>query len=173
MRISIIGGPASGKSWLAQKISKKFNIPHIQIDRFWFEAGGLHENESLPEAERNRIREYIKTRTFEFIEKDSWVSDGFYSRSVGPEIAKRADVIIFLNIPLWRRLINHAKRVLKPSTRHLELGLWHELTFFPEIVRRTYANGPKMRSFVKEYENKVITLTSRKEINEYLQKLTT
>lgn len=172
MRISIIGGPASGKTTLAEKISKKLSIPHIQLDRFWFEAGGLAADKNKTTAEElGRAREYMKQKTFEIIEKDAWVSDGFYSRSVGPEISKRADVIIYIKIPIWRRLLNHFQRILKPSTRHQELTWWDELIFFYEIIHRNYTNGPKLKSFVETYKDKVITLKSRKETTVYLQKL--
>jgi adenylate kinase family enzyme len=166
MRISIVGGPASGKSYLAEVLSKQLAIPHIQLDRFWFEAGGSNA-EHLSQSERDRIRDYIKERAKPLIEKDSWVSDGFYSRSVGPEIAKRADIILFLDIPLWRRLLNHLQRIFKPSTRHGELSWDDELKFFGEIVRRAYANGPKLQKFKDAWKDKLVILHSRKEIAAY------
>lgn len=172
MKISIIGLPASGKTALAHQISKKFGIPHIHLDRFWFEAGGLYIDRNAPEAERDRVRDHVKQRALESLDKESWVSDGFYSRSVGPEIAKRADAILFLDISLWRRLLNHLRRIFKRSTRHQELNMWHEIKFFPEIVRRTYANDAKLRKFILDNKDKVVILRSRREMVGYLQKLT-
>ncbi|MCU1386588.1 MAG: hypothetical protein JWL71_5285, partial [Acidobacteria bacterium] len=144
---------------------------HIQLDRFWFEVGGAKVNQDTSQEEREQVRTYIKQKVAVATETESWVSDGFYSRSVGPEIAQKADIILFIDIPVWRRLLNHLQRIFKPSTRHQELTAWQELSFFYEIIRRTYTNGPKIKSFVETYNHKVTILKSRKEIGDYLQKL--
>jgi adenylate kinase family enzyme len=119
MRITIIGLSGSGKSTLARAISNKLSIPHIHLDRFWFEGGGKTGEHDTPDIER--VRAYVREKTLEAIAVDSWVSDGFYSR-VQPEIAEQADVVLFLDIPLWKRLLSHAKRMLQPATRHKELN---------------------------------------------------
>lgn len=167
MRISIIGLSGSGKTTLAEIISKKLSIPHIHLDRFWFEAGGIEvdKNESAEEGER--VRFCMREKVLKELSADSWVSDGFYSR-LQPEISSRADVVLFLDIPLWRRLLNHAKRMLRRSDRHKEVNIWDDLVFFLEIVRRTFVKGPKLRKFVNEYRDKVIVLKSREDICRYL-----
>lgn len=170
MRVSIIGLSSSGKTTLAEAISKKFSIPHIQLDRFWFESGGLSVNRWTSDREKERIREYIQRKVSGIINADSWVSDGFYSH-IQPHIADRADTVVFLDISLWRRLINHALRILRPATRHKELKIWNELTFFFEIIRRTFVSKQKYKKFLNDYGHKTITLRSRKEIMKYLDGL--
>lgn len=168
MKISIVGLPGSGKSTLANSISAKFSIPHIQIDRFWFEAGGRRGSRDTPDLEQ--VRAHVKEKVMRAVNAGSWVSDGFY-RNLQPEIASRADVIVFLDISLWRRLLNHANRFLFRSNRHPETGVWSDLVFFFEVVRRTYTNGPRIRKFVDENRGRVTTLRSRKEIQDYLRVL--
>ena len=168
MRISIIGLSGSGKTTLAKVISEKLSIPHIHLDRFWFEAGGLEADKNGSAEESERVRLHMSEKVLAELSADSWVSDGNYSR-LQPEISSRADAIIFLDIPLWRRLLNHAKRMLKPSSRHKEVNIWDDLIFFPEIIRRTFLKGPKLRKFVDEYRDKVIILKSRNDIDRYLR----
>ena len=112
MKISIIGQPGRGKSTLASKISKKFNIPHLQLDRFWFESGG--NKLKLGDIEgTEKSRAYMKEKVISFInEHDFWVSDGTYPR-VQSIIVEHADYVIFLDIPLHRRLFNHMKITFK------------------------------------------------------------
>ncbi len=111
MRISIIGQPGSGKTYVAEAISKKLGIPHIHLDRFWFEAGGVTVTQHTSEEERARVRAYVRHKTSEATQAESWVSDGFYSTGVGPDIAKQADVILFLDVPLWEGLIIRLTRL--------------------------------------------------------------
>jgi adenylate kinase family enzyme len=170
MRISIIGLPGSGKTTLAKKISTKLGIPHIQIDRFWFESGGPAVTYHTPEEELTNIRAKVREKTLAAIAADAWVSDGFYSR-VQPEIADRADMIIFLDIPLFRRMLNHAVRVLT-TTRHAELTLWDDIKFFVEIVRRNFRHGSKLRQFVAERKDRITVLRSRNAIDRYVESIT-
>jgi adenylate kinase family enzyme len=168
MRITIVGLPGSGKSTLARKISEKLAIPHIHIDDFWFEAGGRQNSKSTPNIEEVRAHVFSKVR--EAIAGESWVSDGFYSR-IQPEIAARANVILFLDIPLWKRLLNHASRIVHPVSRNNEITFWDDIKFFYEIIRRSFTNGPKLHKFLTEHSDKTLTLKSHKEINSYVQHL--
>lgn len=151
-------------------IAEKLSIPHIHIDRFWFEAGGRTGEHDTPNIEVVRAR--VKERATAAVAAESWVSDGFFSR-LQPIIADRADVVIFLDIPLWRRLCNHALRTIRRSDRHKEVGLWDDITFFPELVRRTFTRGPKIRQLIQLYKGKLVVLKSRAEIEEYIAKLQT
>lgn len=168
MRITIIGNCASGKSTLARKISEKFTIPHIHLDRFWFDANGHLLKKGDTEG-KEQVQEFIRAETEGLIAQDAWVSDGWYSR-VQPLIAERADQVIFLDIPLWRRLVNHFHRVFF-TERHSELSRWNDFKFFTEIIRRTFTHGKHMQEFVKEHPEKVVHLRSHKEVDEYFASL--
>jgi adenylate kinase family enzyme len=165
MRITIIGLPGSGKSTLASAISEKLHIPHIHIDRFWFESGGRQNSDNTPNLEQ--VRASMRDKTISAISGESWVSDGFYSQ-LQPEIAQRADVVIFLEVPLWRRLLNHTKRTIFRMHRHPELSFWDDIKFFSEVVRRTFTKKAKLENFLKKYKDKVVILKSRKELDEYV-----
>ncbi len=168
MRISIIGHAGIGKSTLANQISEKLHIPYLQLDRLWFEAGGhkLHSGES---AEREQVREYIRQKVRDFILQDAWVSDGWYRRSQSL-IAERADQIVFLDISLARRLMNHFRRIFK-NVRHPELSKWDDFKFTYQIIRRTFAHGPQMREFVRGHAEKVIVLRDYEAVTRYVEQL--
>jgi len=166
MRITIVGLPGSGKTTLAEKIAKIKHIPHIHIDCFWLENGGGQNSRSTPNPEQTHA--CVKENVLKAIQAESWVSDGFYSK-IQPEIAERADTIIFLDIPLWRRLLNHAERIFTGRKRHKEVTLWGDLLFFFEMVGRESTKTSKVNNFLENYREKVIILKSRKEIEQYLQ----
>lgn len=168
MRIDIVGPPASGKSTLAMAISKKLSIPHIHLDRFWFEGGGRQGRLTTPNIEQ--VRASVREKTLEAIKAEAWVSDGTCLH-VQDEVVSRADVLIFLDIPLGLRLLNHAKRISFKPRMHREVSAWDDITFFVELIRRTYTSGPKLRNFVSEHKHKVVTLRSNRDIDTYLNSL--
>ncbi len=168
MRITIIGGAASGKSTLAGKISSKLKIPYLQIDRLWFESGGNKLKDS-DEPGKERVRNFIREKVVEFIKQDNWISEGWYSR-VQPLISKEADIIIFLDISLHRRLWNHLKRIYKNS-RHKELSKKEDLFFIFEIIRRQFKVIPKIKKFITENKNKTKILKNYIDVDKYLREL--
>ncbi|MDB5189803.1 MAG: hypothetical protein JWN49_129 [Parcubacteria group bacterium] len=168
MRIDIVGLPASGKSTLAVSISNKFSIKHIHLDEFWFEAGGMQGRRVTPNIEEVHIK--VREKVEEALAADSWVSDGTYLH-VQDLLAKRADQIVFLDIPLWIRLARHAKRIFFEPKRHAHLTLWDDLTFFRELIRRNFSSGPKLRNFITEHQDKVIILRSNTDVLKYQKSL--
>lgn len=168
MRITVLGLPGSGKSTLALKIAVKLDIPHIHIDRFWLEGGGGHNSRTTPDPEKTRA--HVKEEVDKAIQSKSWVSDGVYML-VQKEIADRADIVLFLDIPLWRRLLNHAERTIHRKRRHREMTFLADLAFFPEIVSRDLRKKTKIRNLVESYKSKAIILKSRKEISAYFKTL--
>ena len=171
MRISIIGQAGGGKSTLANNISKKLNIPYLQIDRLWVEAKGhkLKQNDS---EGLEKVRSYIKEKVENFIKQDDWVSDGWYPR-VQTIISERADVILFLDISFLRRLWNHFKRafISKDKKRYKEYTKLGDIKFIYQMIRRTIIKGPALRWFVKNNSNKTKVFKNYKEIDEYLKSL--
>lgn len=168
MKISILGHAASGKTTLAKKISQKLNIPHVHLDRFWFEAGGL-EVQKGNVGKAKGVQDYIQNKVEDFVYQDNWVSDGFFSR-VQPLIAEKADHLIFIDIPLHTRIINHIKRVFK-NERHPELKMFDEFIFIFDIIKRTILKDSKMRNFIKQHPKKLKVLRSYKEVDEYFESL--
>ena len=140
----------------------------MQIDRLWLEAGG-HRLRPNDIQGKEAIRAHLKLHVEKFIQQDGWVSDGWYSR-VQPIIADRADQILFLNISLYRRLTNHIRRVFVDQ-RHKEITWWDELKFIYKIIRRTYSRGPKIKTFIRDHQSKIITFHKYKEIKRYVENL--
>jgi adenylate kinase family enzyme len=95
-RISIVGATGSGKSFLARRLAKDWGLPLYELDRmYWSSAGQEVSNAQFIEA------------VSDLIGRDEWLLDGHY-RAVRQIIWDRADMIVWLNYPLWlvgRRLL--------------------------------------------------------------------
>lgn len=171
MRICIIGNCGSGKSTLAKNISEKLYIPYLELDRLWFDADG-HKVPRTDTVGRDQVREKIRVRLETFLtENDSWVIEGWQVR-LQETIAVDADQIIFIDIPLPRRIYNHLKRTFF-TPRHTELSLWDDLKFTKEIIKRTYTHGKDMQVFALSHPNKTLTLKTYKAVNNYCSNLHT
>jgi adenylate kinase family enzyme len=168
MRISIIGLPGSGKSTLARNISNKLQIPHLHIDRLWFEAGGHKVRQGDAEG-KAAVGISVIEKVRNLVTQDAWVSDGWYAKAQ-ELVAERADEIIFIDISLGRRLFNHLRRTFF-SERHPELSKLDDIKFLYQIVRRTFKHGPKIREFISKNSSKVKTFRSYREVNNYLAEL--
>ena len=84
-RITIVGGPGTGKTTLAQKLGTIFNLPIIHID-------GINYNPNWEKVEKEKRDKLI----LEKIKNEKWISDGNYSSTLKERIEK-SDLIIWLD----------------------------------------------------------------------------
>lgn len=168
MRITILGMPGSGKSTLAQAIMNKKGIPCINIDRFWREGGGGHNSQTTPNPEQAQAN--VKEKVLEAIQAEDWISDGVYSL-VQPYIAEGADTLVYLDIPLRQRLVNHAVRLMDRKKRKDLMTLRADMEFFLEMLKRDSRKVQNIQGFLQTYRDKTIILRSRKDIREYVKSL--
>lgn len=96
-RIMIVGQPGSGKSTLARALGEVTRLPVIHIDHIHWQAGWIE-----------RSREEKTRLCLEAEAGSAWIFEGGHSIT-WPSRAARADLVIWLDIPLRIR----AWRVLK------------------------------------------------------------
>lgn len=107
-RIMIIGGPGTGKTWLARQLALRYGLPVHSVDEeVWDPSGDL------------RAAGDIDARVRQLALRDEWIIEGGNSRTY-VERVQRADAIIRLVPSLWRRL----GRVIRRDGIRLELLRW-------------------------------------------------
>ena len=100
-KISIIGGPGTGKSTLANNIGQELNLPVYHLD-------AIHHLENWQvrdKDERDRI-------ILEKIKESKWVMDGTYKSTLKNKI-ENSDMVIFLKYSTIARLKGIFSRYLK------------------------------------------------------------
>jgi hypothetical protein len=97
-RVMIIGGPGSGKSWLAHALGSRLGLPVIAID------GLLHDHHG-----QLRPAEEIDHAAESAAQGDRWVIEGGNSRTYAQRAA-RADLVIRMTTPKWIRLTRVLRR---------------------------------------------------------------
>ncbi len=94
----IIGGPGSGKSTLARSLGARLGLPVTHIDQLNFGPGWIEVDRAQRDANLRAI-----------IANSRWIIDGNYSSTADDRMA-RADTLIWLDVPIWRRLWRVAAR---------------------------------------------------------------
>ena len=174
MRKIIIAGSAGvGKSTLARKLSKKLEVPHIELDHLFWLPGWKPRSE----AERKAIaREKIEGLS-------EWILCGnhFYLSDI---TLGKADTVVWLDYPLRISLWGVFKRAIRSVIKKEKIvGANVETAarlFSPKrsillYTVRTYGQSRKHYSNMmnsSEYKHvKFICLRSRKEMREWLKRI--
>ena len=99
-RIVIIGCGGAGKSTLARQLGEKLDIPVIHLDKLFWKPGWVE----MPNEEFDLLHQ-------QQIEKDRWIIDGNFNRTMPQRIA-RCDTVIYLDFSRFACLRGVLKRVL-------------------------------------------------------------
>ena len=110
-RFHIIGSSGSGKTTFARRLAERLGLPHVELD-------ALHLGPDWTPVDREVFAQRVRDAT----EGDGWVCDGNYS-AVRPMIIERADVVVWLDLPLRTCLRRVIRRTIR-RIRHRE-ELWH------------------------------------------------
>ncbi|MCC9311282.1 hypothetical protein LN042_30195 [Kitasatospora sp. RB6PN24] len=110
-KIAVVGPVASGKSTLAAAIAHHTGLPHIDLDRlFW----GPCWTPVPDDVFHDRVQQAVA--------QEQWITDGNYGGSVGGTVTSRAELTIWLDLPLRTCL----PRLLNRSVRRA----WHRHELF-------------------------------------------
>jgi adenylate kinase family enzyme len=164
-RIMIIGASGSGKSTLARKLGSKLNLPVVHGDHFYFNAGW-----------KQKSREETITLFDQAAARETWIIEGNNGSSMENR-AKRADVIIYLELGKWHRLRRTLWRTVKsygrsrpdvPSDCRERLDFKFHFDWVLGFDKRSKA---KMEWFVAQWSERkpMVILSSAKEVAAFLE----
>lgn len=150
MKIHIVGGSGSGKTYLAEKLAKEYGIPHYDLDDIqWDNRSGDYGAKRDPE-ERKRLLD-------EILDRKDWITEGVYYAWCGRCFAD-ADRIYLLQVP--RRVYRY--RIVRRFIRRklgLEPGKKETLRSLRELLKWTdkyqRENLPAIREILRAYPDKL------------------
>ena len=123
-RIALIGPVASGKSTLAAAIAAHTGLPHLDLDElFW----GPHWTPVAPPAFHTNVRDALSA--------NAWIADGNYGGEAGEILLARAELAIWLDLPLNICLPRLIRRSLVRAATRQELFAGNRETFAHLLAR--------------------------------------
>lgn len=164
MKIHIIGCSGSGKTFLATEISKKYNIPHFDLDDIQWDNNAQNYGVKMPVEKRNKLLQQI-------LAKDSWIIEGVYYSWVQQSF-EDADKIYVLDMPRYlyisRIVIRSIKRKLGIQKGKKEtLKSVYNLLKWTETFQNN--NLKEIRSVLDEYGSKVIWVSNKKDVQRIIK----
>ncbi len=172
-KINVIGTSGSGKSTIAKELSKRLNYPYIEMDAvFW----GKNWSEPPDEIFFKNLRQAL--------ERESWVLDGNYTRSM-PIKWQKVDTVVWVDYNFARTLYQAVSRAINRIITQKELWpgtgnresfkmLFSKDSIVLWTIKTYHKNRIKYLKAMKDEQYKhihFIHLRSPKESREFLNKV--
>lgn len=161
LKVIIISSPGSGKSTFARKLRDITDIPLYYLDMIWHKPDWTNISQEEFDAQLNNI-----------LQKDKWIIDGNYQRTLETRLEK-CDTVFLMDFPIDVCLSGAASRIGKkredlPWIEHEfdeEFKQWI-IDFSENQLTQIYQKIEKCR-----HNKDIIIFKSIKEADEYLNNL--
>ena len=158
----VIGCPGAGKSTFAKRLHEVTGLPLYYLDMLW------HKPDRT-----NILKEEFDTRLGEIVQKDRWIIDGNYQRTLKMRL-KECDTVFLLDYPLEVCLAGAESRI---GVKREDLP-WLETEFDEEFKRWIMGfpenELPQIYELLEQDKGKtdIVIFRSREETKKYLARLT-
>ena len=164
MKIHIIGCSGTGKTYFAKALSKKYNIPHFDLDDIQWDNNSDGYGVKMPTDKRDELLKQI-------LNKDEWIIEGVYYAWV-LESFEEADIIYVLDMPKYLYKSRIIIRFLKRKVG-IEKGKKETLKSLYNLLKWTNKyqdkNLNEITKILKQYANKAVWISDSKEINKIIE----
>ena len=109
-RVVVLGTSGSGKSTLAARLARLLGAEHVELDAF------NHGPNWTP-----RPAEEFAANVADVMARPSWVVDGNYISRVSDTLWPAADLVVWLDLPLWVVLPRIVRRTIRRIRSNTEL----------------------------------------------------
>ena len=118
-----------GKTYLAKKLSNKYNIPHFDLDNIYWDNSSQKYGIKTKVEKRDKLFQNI-------LEKDDWIIEVIYYKWLEQSF-KNADIIYILDLPKYIYKFRIIKRFVKRKLK-LETGKKETLKSLLDLVNYSH-----------------------------------
>ncbi len=171
-RIAIVGSSCAGKTTLSRKLEQLLGLQRIELD-------AINWQPNWQELDYDEFYRLVDTAS----DADRWIIDGNYNSRMNGAVLKKADTIIWLNLPFWtvyRRLFSRLyQRIIKGEElwNGNRENIWNTLFKWDSLLywipRRYRIIQKGYRKFFNESEHaaKLIEFANADDIDVWLKSL--
>jgi hypothetical protein len=154
----------SGKTTLGRELGRRLGVPFIELDALvhgpnWIET---------PDHELRALLEPV-------LAGDGWVIDGGYRRKIGDIVLEQADVVVWIDLPLYvwlprllrrtARRLSGREEIWNGNRESLRGAVWGRDALIPYAIR---AHFSRRRRYPRELAGyRVVRLRSQAEIDAF------
>ena len=159
MKISVLGYAGSGKTYLSDYLSEKNNIPVLHLDELKWDKEWKPVDDSV-----------VLPKVAEFMQKENWIIDGFYSYLMLDKRLEDADLIVLLQLP---RLTCFYRAIKRTKSRRLD-GYKNDMNWwFVKFTLFGCRNKERRQYYDKiaeKYNNKTVVLKTKQQVGKFMKK---
>jgi adenylate kinase family enzyme len=128
MRRAVVISTASGcgKTTVGRRLADRFGVPFVELD-------ALHHGPNWTEATPDELRAKIEP----ILATDRWVVDGAYRNKLGNLVFERAEVVVWLDLPVRVWLPRLLRRTVRRLVRKEELWSGNRETLRDQLTPST------------------------------------
>lgn len=148
MKILIVGTVGTGKTTLAKKLSKDYNIKYYEIDSIVHDD--RQNGRKREEEEQNVIVKNIN-------KNENWIIEGVLRKNL-QYLLELADKIIYLDVPKYKRNIRILKRYIKQKLKLEKSNYKPDIKMLKMMFKWSNdfeKNKNKLENLLLKYKNKL------------------
>ena len=165
MKLAVLGYSGSGKSTLAQRLGERLCLPVLHLDTvFWLPGWN--------ERDRGECADLVR----QFMEQDSWLIEGVYSKFHFDARMEQADQIILVTLPrvncffrALRRYFLYRGKSRPDMTEGCPEKFDWEFAKWLIWKGHTRERRQLLENTVRRYPGKVVILRSQRDIDRLLE----
>ena len=165
-RVAIVASASgSGKTTLGRELARRLDVPFHELD-------ALHHGPGWTEATADELRARVEP----LVAEDAWVVDGAYRGKLGDLVLERAELVVWLDLPLRVWLPRLLRRTVRRVVRREELwngntesfrgAFWGRESLFAWAFRMHFSRRRRYPTDLSPYA--VVRLRSTREVEEWL-----
>lgn len=159
MKIAVLGYAGSGKTYLSDYIAQKKNIPVLHLDDIKWNKEWKPVDDSV-----------VLPKVVDFMAKENWIIDGYYTYLLIDERLEDADKIVLLLLPrfvCFFRALKRTKSRKKDGYKN-DFNWWFvKFTLFGcrNKERRNY-----YAEIAEKYKDKTVVLKTKRQVEEFMKR---